>query len=136
MGEGSWFTRRVSGIHIPSDSFDALRHARQNKQGLPWGWKISKFLVFDKVREELGFERAHYLATAAAPMSIDTSEFFLSLNLPICDVYVIIFLCYTHSTKVRNERTCRAIVDHSSWSNARWQCRNSSSRHSSKNRKS
>jgi len=61
--------------------------ARQQKHGMPWGWTIAQKVVFDKVRVALGLDRARFLATAAAPMPEETAEFFLSLNITICDVY-------------------------------------------------
>jgi long-subunit acyl-CoA synthetase (AMP-forming) len=39
------------------------------------------------VRAQLGLDRARILVTSAAPISRDTLEFFLSLGLPICEVY-------------------------------------------------
>jgi long-chain-fatty-acid--CoA ligase ACSBG len=73
------------------------RKARQQKQGMPWGWTIAQKVVFNKVRTALGLDRARFLATAAAPMPEDTAEFFLSLNIPICDVYALIFIIQADS---------------------------------------
>lgn len=69
-----------------------MRKAREHKQGMPWGWTIARKLVFDKVKGLLGLDRARFLATAAAPMPEETADFFMSLNIPICDVYVIYIL--------------------------------------------
>jgi long-subunit acyl-CoA synthetase (AMP-forming) len=44
-------------------------------------------LVFSKVRDRLGLDRARFLITSAAPIGRSTLEFFLSLGLPICEVY-------------------------------------------------
>jgi long-subunit acyl-CoA synthetase (AMP-forming) len=48
---------------------------------------LANALVFRKVRAQLGLDRARILVTSAAPISRDTLEFFLSLGLPICEVY-------------------------------------------------
>ncbi|MEX2179032.1 MAG: AMP-binding protein [Gemmatimonadaceae bacterium] len=50
-------------------------------------YAIARALVFKKVRATLGLDRARILVTSAAPISRDTLEFFLSLGLPICEVY-------------------------------------------------
>jgi long-subunit acyl-CoA synthetase (AMP-forming) len=47
-------------------------------------YAIANALVFKKVRKQLGLDRA---VTSAAPISRDTLEFFLSLGVPICEVY-------------------------------------------------
>src|SRR5262245_7289101 len=44
-------------------------------------------LVFSKVRRQLGLDRARILVTSTAPIARSTLEFFLSLGLPICEVY-------------------------------------------------
>jgi long-subunit acyl-CoA synthetase (AMP-forming) len=48
---------------------------------------VANALVFTKVKKQLGMDRARILVTSAAPISRDTLEFFLSLGLPICEVY-------------------------------------------------
>jgi long-subunit acyl-CoA synthetase (AMP-forming) len=50
-------------------------------------YAIANALVFKKVRKQLGLDRARILVTSAAPISRDTLEFFLSLGMPICEVY-------------------------------------------------
>jgi long-subunit acyl-CoA synthetase (AMP-forming) len=50
-------------------------------------YAIANALVFKKVRKQLGLDRARIAVTSAAPISRDTLEFFLSLGIPICEVY-------------------------------------------------
>jgi long-subunit acyl-CoA synthetase (AMP-forming) len=50
-------------------------------------YAIANALVFKKVRAQLGLDRAKVLVTSAAPIARDTLDFFLSLGLPICEVY-------------------------------------------------
>lgn len=51
------------------------------------GYGLANRLVFRKVRQKLGLDRAEFLITAAAPVALDTLEFFLSLDMPILEVY-------------------------------------------------
>jgi long-subunit acyl-CoA synthetase (AMP-forming) len=50
-------------------------------------YQVANALVFKKVKKQLGLDRARIQVTSAAPISRDTLEFFLSLGLPICEVY-------------------------------------------------
>ena len=50
-------------------------------------YAVANALVFTKVRKQLGLDRARIAVTSAAPISRDTLEFFLSLGVPICEVY-------------------------------------------------
>src|SRR5262249_6166076 len=61
----------------------AAGYARQQGKPLPWTYPIARKLVFSKVRERLGLDRARYLATSAAPIAKSTLEFFLALDMPI-----------------------------------------------------
>ncbi|HEY8074923.1 MAG TPA: AMP-binding protein [Labilithrix sp.] len=62
-------------------------YAEQRGERKPLAYPIAKKLVFDKVRKRLGLDRAKICVTSAAPISKDTLEFFLSLGIPILEVY-------------------------------------------------
>jgi long-subunit acyl-CoA synthetase (AMP-forming) len=62
-------------------------YAHQEKRRRPLLYPLAKRLVFSKVRQALGLDRARTLVTGAAPISRSTLDFFLSLGLPILEVY-------------------------------------------------
>lgn len=62
-------------------------YADQRGTPRPLLYPLAKRLVFDKVRARLGLDRARVTATSAAPISRDTLEFFLSLGIPLLEVY-------------------------------------------------
>ena len=61
--------------------------ADQRGGSRPKLYPLADRLVFTKVRAMLGLDRARTLVTGAAPISMRTLEFFLSLGLPICECY-------------------------------------------------
>lgn len=65
----------------------AAGYAEQGKGSKPVLHPLAKKLVFDKVRERLGLDRARICVTSAAPISKSTLEFFLSLGIPILEIY-------------------------------------------------
>ena len=62
-------------------------YAEQNGQSKPFLYGLANKLVFSKVREKLGLDRSRMQITAAAPISKSTLDFFLSLGIPIYEVY-------------------------------------------------
>jgi long-subunit acyl-CoA synthetase (AMP-forming) len=62
-------------------------YAEQRGERKPLLYPLADRLVFSKVRERLGLDRAKILVTSTAPIARSTLEFFLSLGLPICEVY-------------------------------------------------
>lgn len=54
---------------------------------MPWGWTIANMLVLKKVREALGFQRCKTFSVGAAPITMETMEYFMSLNIPIMPLY-------------------------------------------------
>ena len=44
-------------------------------------------LVFKKVREGLGFQRCKVFAIGAAPAKMETLEYFMSVNIPLMNIY-------------------------------------------------
>jgi long-subunit acyl-CoA synthetase (AMP-forming) len=63
---------------------EALEAGRNDK---PFLYGLAHKLVFSKVQERLGLDRARICATSTAPISVDTLRFFLSLGIPIMEVY-------------------------------------------------
>jgi long-subunit acyl-CoA synthetase (AMP-forming) len=62
-------------------------YAEQHAQPKPLLYGLANALVFSKVRARLGLDRCRIALTGAAPISKDTLEFFLSLGLPLYEVY-------------------------------------------------
>ncbi|MCU0681814.1 MAG: long-chain fatty acid--CoA ligase [Polyangiaceae bacterium] len=54
---------------------------------LAWQERAAQKLVFDKVRAQLGFDQLRVGITGAAPIGREVLEFFLSLGLPLHEVY-------------------------------------------------
>ncbi|NXP21944.1 ACBG2 ligase, partial [Scytalopus superciliaris] len=54
---------------------------------VPMNFRLAKHLVYRKVRKALGLERCTKCYTGAAPISRETLEFFLSLNILVLELY-------------------------------------------------
>ena len=62
-------------------------YADQGGTARPMLYEVANALVFKKVRVALGLDRCRYAITSAAPISRGTLEFFLSLGIPLMEVY-------------------------------------------------
>ena len=51
------------------------------------GWSLANWLFFKKVRKALGLDRCHFPITGAAPITSDVLDYFMSINIPIHEMY-------------------------------------------------
>ena len=72
--------------YVRHDTSGRYRHVHTH-QSLPCFYNCAKQLVFSKIKEELGLDHCKGCFTAAAPISIETIQFFASLDIPIYEVY-------------------------------------------------
>ncbi|XP_034026833.1 long-chain-fatty-acid--CoA ligase ACSBG2-like isoform X2 [Thalassophryne amazonica] len=70
---------------------------------VPWGFMMANSLVFKKVRAALGLDRAKFCFTGAAPITKDTLEYFMSLNIPLMEVYGMSESSGPHTVSVNND---------------------------------
>merc|ERR1712013_824359 len=57
------------------------------RNGAKLSFKIADKMVFSKVKEELGFGQTHSFFSAAAPISRDVLDYFMSLDIKILEIY-------------------------------------------------
>ncbi len=62
-------------------------YAFQDGNPMPFMYGLADKIVFSKVKERLGLDRCRVLITTAAPIALDTLEFFQSLGVPVTEVY-------------------------------------------------
>ena len=62
-------------------------YAHQAGKPRPWAYPLADKLVFSKVRQRLGLDRCRLFLFSTAPMAQDTLEFFMSLGIPIAEIY-------------------------------------------------
>lgn len=52
-----------------------------------WGYLIAKWLIFNKIKGTLGLDKCKMICSAAAPLEVEVKKYFMSLDMPIMDVY-------------------------------------------------
>ncbi|KAM7325890.1 hypothetical protein ACRRTK_014368 [Alexandromys fortis] len=73
------------------------------KRDIPMNYRMAKALVFTKVRTSLGLDNCHSFFSGAAPLSQEVSEFFLSLDIPIGEIYGMSECSGPHTASSRNK---------------------------------
>ncbi len=74
-----------------------------NSGGHPFGYGCANSLVFSKIKEALGLDKCRAAFTAAAPISIDTLNYFASLDLPVFEVFGQSECTGPHTVGIHNE---------------------------------
>lgn len=61
--------------------------ASSASRGSDLSYNLAKRLVFDKVKANLGLDKTHTIGVGAAPISKESLEYFLSLDIPLLECY-------------------------------------------------
>ncbi len=61
--------------------------------GLKWRFYVARWLVLDNVRKMIGIHRARHLVTGAAPISPELIKWYLSLGIPMLEVWGMTETC-------------------------------------------
>lgn len=95
--EKMWESMRKKGSEVSSIAraiaswakSTSLAHHRAKQQGKsgPWLYGLAKSLVLNKIHAALGLDQCRACFVAAAPSSAALHEYFLSVDLPLYEVY-------------------------------------------------
>ncbi|MEQ2285899.1 Long-chain-fatty-acid--CoA ligase acsbg2, partial [Ameca splendens] len=79
---------------------------------VPWGFMLYNNLVFKKVRAALGLDRCRICCTGAAPITKETLEYFMSLNIPVKELYGMSESSGPHTVSIDEYRIGRSAAKH------------------------
>lgn len=51
-----------------------------------YSYKFFRWLIFSRIKSAIGFDRCKYFISAAAPISVELKKYFMSLDIPLCEV--------------------------------------------------
>ncbi|XP_066152840.1 very long-chain-fatty-acid--CoA ligase bubblegum isoform X1 [Euwallacea fornicatus] len=52
-----------------------------------WAYSLASSIIFNKIKEALGFERCTFFCSAAAPLATDIKRYFLSIDIPVMECF-------------------------------------------------
>ena len=84
-------------------------YALQQGQDVPFGWWLANKAVFDAVKDKIGLDKCRAMVTAAAPVSKSTLEFFLSVGIPIYEVYGMSECCGPQAVSRHGKQQCDSV---------------------------
>ncbi|XP_078533830.1 long-chain-fatty-acid--CoA ligase ACSBG2-like [Lissotriton helveticus] len=87
LGAKSSLIQRKVAAWAKSVGLQARYNRMNGISSMPWGYTLANILVFRRVHAALGLDRCTWCYSGTAPIMRDTLEFFMSLNLPVMEMY-------------------------------------------------
>lgn len=78
---------KKTGLHRNKKRLEAEAAGAEASGANDLSYKWAKKLVFDKVKQNLGLDRTKCIGVGAAPISMESLEYFLSLDIPLLECY-------------------------------------------------
>jgi len=87
VGKANTGFKRAVGMWAKKTGLDYNKAKIGGRKGGSLSFKIADKMVFTKVKEELGFGQTHSFFSAAAPISSEVLDYFMSLDIKILEIY-------------------------------------------------
>jgi len=89
VGKANTGIKKAVGLWAKKTGLDynKAKIGGKGRRGRSISFKIADKMVYRKVKEELGFGQTHSFFSAAAPLSAEVLEYFMSLDIKILEIY-------------------------------------------------
>lgn len=87
VGKAQTGIKKAVGIWAKKTGLDHNKAKLTGKKSAKMSYKLADKIVFSKIKEELGFSQTHSFFSAAAPVSNEVLDYFLSLDIRIWEIY-------------------------------------------------
>jgi len=87
VGKSNTGFKKAVGMWAKKTGLDHNKGKLAGKRSANFSYKLAEKIVFSKVKEQLGFSHTHSFFSAAAPISSEVLDYFLSLDIKIWEIY-------------------------------------------------
>lgn len=87
IGQSGGCVKKTIGTWAKASGLNYHKSRLAGSRSGSLSYNFFKSLAFSKIKAGLGFDRCRLFASGAAPLSEEISEYFLSVDIPICQVY-------------------------------------------------
>ncbi|KAJ1212738.1 hypothetical protein NDU88_000386 [Pleurodeles waltl] len=81
------FVQRSISTWAKGRGFVANLNRMNGTSSLPWGYSLAKYLVLKKMQAAVGLDRCVLCITGSAPITKETLDYFMGLDIPLMELY-------------------------------------------------
>ncbi|KAL1449111.1 hypothetical protein WDU94_000344 [Cyamophila willieti] len=87
VGKQTTGVKRWIANYAKSTSLQHYMATLEKNVSEPYTYRLVRWLILSKVKQAMGLDRCIVALSGAAPISVDLKRYFLSLDIPICEVF-------------------------------------------------